>query len=90
MFGWKLSGWSGTSRALRCRGCGLARIFAPDGSEQPLSGSGPDLDELHSLWAAEAFPYAKPQPSKATCPSRTRSGSIRDISPMIIGRGHRA
>ena len=35
---------------------------APDGSEQPLRGPGPDLDELHSLWAAEAFPYTKPQP----------------------------
>jgi hypothetical protein len=33
----------------------------PDGTEQPLSGPGPDLDELHSLWAAEAFPYIEPQ-----------------------------
>jgi hypothetical protein len=35
---------------------------APDGTEQPLSGPGPDLDELHSLWAVEAFPYIKLQP----------------------------
>ena len=32
--------------------------IAPDGAEHLLSGPGPDMDELHSLWAAEVFPYA--------------------------------
>jgi hypothetical protein len=34
--------------------------FAPDGTEHLLSG--PDLDELHSLWAAEVFPYTESLP----------------------------
>lgn len=38
----------------------LAYVGA-DGTEQALSGQDPDLDELHSLWAAAAFPYTKPQ-----------------------------
>jgi hypothetical protein len=32
----------------------------PEGAEQPLSGRGPDLDELHSLWSSEVFPYTEP------------------------------
>lgn len=37
---------------------------APDGTEQPLSrfGPDPDLDELHSLWTTEVFPYTEPLP----------------------------
>jgi hypothetical protein len=34
----------------------------PDGTEHPLSGMGPDLDELHSLWTSEVFPYTEPLP----------------------------
>lgn len=34
----------------------------PDGIEHPLSGPGLDLDELHSLWTAEVFPYAEALP----------------------------
>jgi hypothetical protein len=34
----------------------------PDGTEYPLSGMGPDLDELHSLWTTEVFPYTEPLP----------------------------
>ena len=37
---------------------------APDGTEQPLSGPATNaaLSELHSLWAAEVFPYTDPLP----------------------------
>jgi hypothetical protein len=35
---------------------------APDGTEHPLSGMGSDLDELHSLWTTEVFPYTEPLP----------------------------
>jgi hypothetical protein len=34
----------------------------PDGIEQPLNGMLPDLDELHSLWTTEVFPYTEPLP----------------------------
>ena len=34
----------------------------PDGAEQPLSGPGPDHDELHSLWSAEVFPFTETLP----------------------------
>jgi hypothetical protein len=37
--------------------------IASDGTEQRLNGSPPDLDELHSLWTAEIFPYTE-RPSK--------------------------
>lgn len=40
----------------------------PDGTEQQLSGPGPDLDELHSLWAAEAFPTPCLKPNKSAVP----------------------
>jgi hypothetical protein len=36
--------------------------IGPDGTERPLSGPGPDLDELHSLWSAEVFPFTDPLP----------------------------
>ena len=32
-------------------------IGVTDGTEQRLNGLPPDLDELHSLWTTEAFPY---------------------------------
>jgi hypothetical protein len=35
---------------------------APDGTEHLLSGPGQGLDELHSLWAAEVFPYTERLP----------------------------
>jgi hypothetical protein len=34
----------------------------PDAVEQPLSGPGPDPDELHSLWSAEVFPFTDALP----------------------------
>jgi hypothetical protein len=35
---------------------------APDGTEQRLNGTPPELDELHSLWTTEVFPYTEPLP----------------------------
>lgn len=35
---------------------------APDGTEQRLNGTAPELDELSSLWTTEVFPYTEPLP----------------------------